>query len=89
MEQLKNLSNAADYIEDNLDKTISYKNAARIACCSTHYFQRMFSYVAEISLSEYIRRRRMTQAAFELQSSNQSVLEVALKYGDTSPTSFN
>ena len=86
---LKNLNNAIDYIENNLDKEISYEEAARIACCSTYYFQRMFSYVAGISLSEYIRRRRMSQAAFELQRSDKTVLEVALKYGYTSPTSFN
>ena len=67
MEWLKNLSNAIEYIEDNLDKEISYEEAARIACCSTYYFQRLFSYVAGIPLSEYIRRRRMSQAAFELQ----------------------
>ena len=86
---LKNLNNAIDYIENNLDKEISYEEAARIACCSTYYFQRMFSYVAGISLSEYIRRRRMSQAAFELQRTDKTVLEVALKYGYTSPTSFN
>lgn len=89
MEWLKNLSNAIDYIESNLDKSISYEEAARIACCSTYYFQRMFSYVAETPLSEYIRRRRMTQAAFELQSTNQRVLDIALKYDYTSPTSFS
>ena len=49
----------------------------------------MFSYVAGISLSGYIRRRRMSQAAFELQRTDKTVLEVALKYGYTSPTSFN
>lgn len=89
MEWLKNLSSAIDYIEDNLAGEISYEEAAKIACCSTYYFQRMFSYVAGISLSEYIRRRRMTQAAFELQSTDIKVLDVALKYGYTSPTSFN
>lgn len=89
MEWLKNLSNAIEYIEENLDKEISYEEAARIACCSTYYFQRMFSYVAGISLSEYIRRRRMSQAAFELQRTDIKVLEIALKYGYTSPTSFN
>ena len=46
-------------------------------------------YVAGIPLSEYIRRRRMTQAAFELQSTDAKVLDIALKYGYTSPTSFN
>lgn len=89
MEWLKNLSIAIDYIEDNLAEEISYEEVAKVACCSTYYFQRMFSYVAGISLSEYIRRRRMTQAAFELQSTNIKVLDVALKYGYTSPTSFN
>jgi AraC family transcriptional regulator len=89
MEWLKKLSEAIDYIEDNLDGDISYDEAARIACCSTYYFQRMFSYVAGIPLSEYIRRRRMTQAAFELQVSEAKVMDVALKYGYDSPTSFN
>ncbi|CAB1245273.1 Uncharacterized HTH-type transcriptional regulator YdeE [Ruminococcaceae bacterium BL-4] len=89
MEWLNNLSKAIDYIEKNLAGKISYEEAAKIACCSTCYFQRIFSYVAGISLSEYIRRRRMTQAAFELQTTDSKVLEVALKYGYTSPTSFN
>ena len=89
MEWLKILSSAIDYIENNLAGEISYEEAAKIACCSTYYFQRMFSYVAGISLSEYIRRRRMTQAAFELQATDIKVLDIALKYGYTSPTSFN
>ena len=89
MEWLKNLSNAIEYIEENLAGEISYEEAAKIACCSTYYFQRMFSYVAGIPLSEYIRHRRMTQAAFELQTTDSKVLDVALKYGYASPTSFN
>ena len=67
MEWLKRLGAAIDYIEENLDREISYDEVARIACCSTYYFQRIFSYVSGVSLSEYIRRRKMTQAAFELQ----------------------
>lgn len=89
MEWLKKFNSAVDYIEKNLDKEISYDEAARTACCSSYYFQRMFSYIAGISLSEYIRRRRMTQAAFDLQQSEKKVLDIALKYGYTSPTSFN
>jgi len=89
MEWLKNLSNAIDYIENNLAGEIFYEEAAKIACCSTYYFQRMFTYVAGISLSEYIRHRRMTQAAFDLQTTAMKVLDVALKYGYASPTSFN
>lgn len=89
MEWLKNLSDAITYIEQNLADEISYERAAEIACCSTTYFQRMFSYVAGISLSDYIRRRRMTQAAFDLQHTEMKVIEIALKYGYTSPTAFN
>ncbi len=89
MEWLKKLGKAIDYIEDNLDKEISYDEAARIACCSPYYFQRVFSYVSGVSLAEYIRRRKMTQAAFELQRTDSRVIDVALKYGYSSPTSFN
>lgn len=89
MEWLRNLNNAINYIEENLEGTISYDEAARIACCSTSYFQRMFAYVAGLSLSEYIRCRKMTQAAFELQSGELKVLDIGLKYGYMSPTAFN
>lgn len=89
MKWLENLSNAIEYIENNLDKDISIDAAAQIACCSTYYFQRVFTYVAGISLSEYIRRRRMSQAAFELQKTDKKVLDIALKYGYSSPTAFN
>lgn len=89
MEWLKQLAKAIEYIEDNLTNDISYEEAAKIACCSTYYFQRMFSYVADIPLSDYIRRRRMTQAAFDIQTSDIKITDIALKYGYTSPTSFN
>ena len=48
MEWLKRLGAAIDYIEENLDKEISYDEAAHIACCSTYYFQRIFSYVSGV-----------------------------------------
>ncbi|CUH97328.1 putative HTH-type transcriptional regulator YdeE [Propionispora sp. 2/2-37] len=89
MEWLKQLSRAIDYIESNLTGDISYDEAAKIACCSTYYFQRMFSYVAGIPLSDYIRRRRMTKAAYELQISKAKIMDIGSKYGYASPTSFN
>jgi AraC family transcriptional regulator len=89
VEWLTQLSQAIDYIENNLADNISYDEAAKIACCSTYYFQRMFSYVAGIPLSDYVRRRRMTKAAFELQISEAKVMDIGSKYGYVSPTSFN
>lgn len=41
-----------------------------------------------VPLSEYIRRRRLTLAAFELLNSNIKILDLALKYGYDSPNSF-
>lgn len=89
MEWLKNLSRAIEYLENNLQDKISYEEAAKIACCSVYYFQRLFSYVSGVSLSEYIRRRRMTQAAFEIQQSNEKITDIAFKYGYSCVTSFN
>lgn len=89
MEWLERLNQAVNYIENNLDGTINYEHAAKIACCSTFHFQRMFSYIAGIPLSEYIRRRRMTSAAFELKDKSMKVIDLALKYGYESPTAFN
>lgn len=40
-------------------------------------------------IAEYIRRRRLTQAALELQNSNTKIIDVALKYGYDSPVSFS
>jgi AraC family transcriptional regulator len=53
------------------------------------HFQRMFSYLAEVPLGEYIRRRKMTKAAADLQSGSERIIDIALKYGYDSPTAFN
>ena len=89
MEWLERFNQAINYIEENLSATISYEHAAQMACCSTFHFQRMFSYITGIPLSEYIRRRRMTVAAFDLQTHKIKIVDAALKYGYDSPTSFN
>jgi len=89
MRWLNNLNDALQYIEANLDGEIDLNQAAKIAYCSVFHFQRIFPYLADIPLSEYIRRRRMTKAAFELQTSDIKVIDVALKYGYESPTAFN
>lgn len=89
MDWLSQLSDALRYIEEHLDKEIDLNKVAQIACCSSFHFQRMFSYMAGVPLSEYIRRRRMTMAAFDLQNSSEKVIDIALKYGYDSPTAFN
>ncbi|MDF2801894.1 MAG: transcriptional regulator, AraC family [Anaerocolumna sp.] len=89
MEWIERLNCAVNYIEENLRKDICVDEAAKIACCSTYHFQRMFAYMADIPLSEYIRRRRMSLAAVDLQNRNSKVIDISLKYGYESPTAFN
>ena len=49
----------------------------------------MFAYMAGVPLSEYIRRRKMSLAAVDLQDKNAKIIDVAAKYGYQSPTAFN
>ncbi|MCL2373262.1 MAG: AraC family transcriptional regulator [Defluviitaleaceae bacterium] len=88
MDWLTRMSFAMQYIEENLAGEIDYNEIARIVCCSSHNFFRMFSFIADISLSDYIRRRRLTLAALELQNSDIKVVDLAAKYGYDSPVSF-
>lgn len=89
MEWIERLNCAINYIENHITGEIEYDKLAEIACCSTYHFQRMFAYMANVSLSEYIRRRRMSLAAVELQDGASKIIDVALKYGYSSPTAFN
>lgn len=89
MEWLECLNKAIDYIEENLDGEIDLNEVSKIACCSTFHFQRMFSYIADKPLSEYVRKRRMSKAVFDLLNTDQKIIDIALKYGYDSPTAFN
>lgn len=89
MDWIERLNNAIYYIEEHLTDKISYEHLGKIACCSSYHFQRMFTYMAGIPLSEYIRRRKMSLAAVDLQSGRKKIIDVAAKFGYSSPTAFN
>lgn len=89
MEWIDRLNQAMDYIEGNLADRIDYEQLGKIACCSSYHFQRMFSYMAGMPLSEYVRKRRMSLAAVDLQGGDAKIIDVAEKYGYHSPTAFN
>ncbi len=89
MEWIERLNAAVNYIEENLTATVDLDGVAKIACCSTYHFQRMFTYMADVPLSEYIRRRKMSLAAADLQTGKEKVIDLSLKYGYESPTAFN
>lgn len=88
MEWLDYMNASLNYIEENLSIKIDYEKIAERALCSSYNFQRMFSFIANVTLAVYIRRRCMTDAALELSKNKVSVLEIAMKYGYDSPVSF-
>ncbi|MFC1921372.1 GyrI-like domain-containing protein [Chloroflexota bacterium] len=88
MEWSERMNAAVDYIEDNLAGEIDFAEAANRSFCSTFHFQRMFLALSGITPAEYARQRRLTLAATELSSNNARVIDIAMKYGYTSPDSF-
>ena len=89
MEWVERLNQSMNYIEEHLTDEIDCEQLGRIACCSAYHYQRMFTYMAGITLAEYIRRRKMSLAAVDLQGGNERIIDIAEKYGYRSPTAFN
>jgi AraC family transcriptional regulator len=88
MDSLERMNDALNYIEENLTDEIDFAEVARQAYCSEYHFKRMFPFLAGVPLSEYIRRRRLTLAAFDLRDSKLRIIDIAVKYGYNSPDSF-
>ncbi|MCK5130329.1 MAG: AraC family transcriptional regulator [Clostridiales bacterium] len=88
MEILERMNTAISFIEDNLLNEIDYDEVAKKVYCSSYNFHRMFTFICGISVSEYVRNRRLTLAALELKNSENKVIDVAIKYGYDSSVAF-
>lgn len=89
MEWIQSMNAAVNYIEEHILEDPDLNELGKLAGCSAHHFQRIFTYVGGITLTEYIRKRRMSLAAVDLKDENVKVIDVATKYGYDSPTAFN
>ena len=87
MDILEGLNTAMAYLEAQLCGKPDLAQAARLASHSADGFARMFSYLTGMSAGEYIRRRRLSEAARELQNGH-AVLETALDWGYKNPDAF-
>jgi len=85
---LKQLNNSIAYIEAHLNDEIDMDELSRIALYTPDGFSRLFSYITGMTLNEYIRKRRLTLAAYELHGSNVKVIDIAVKYGWDSADAF-
>lgn len=84
----KRMNEALDYVEDHLSEKIDYSVAAQILNCSECEFRRVFSLLAQIPLSEYIRRRRLSLAAADIQN-GEKIIDIAMRYGYESQAAFS
>ena len=87
MAYMDKMNDAIDFIESNITDDLDLNMVARKASCSVDHFLRTFSFLAGIPLSEYIRRRKLTHAAFDL-FDGMKVVNVASKFGYSSPEAF-
>lgn len=88
MEWINSITKAVDYIENNLTEDLTIESIATHVQISPFYFQKGFSMLCGFTVGEYIRQRRLAQAASEFVSNEEKVIDVALKYGYDSPDSF-
>ena len=83
------LNNIIEYIEKNLEEEINYKEIAKIIGVNEYTFQKIFSVICNISLKEYIRNRRLSNAGEELYLTNEKIIDIALKYQYNNATAFS
>ncbi|KOT38549.1 AraC family transcriptional regulator [Streptomyces caelestis] len=85
---MERLNQALEHIEGRLDQQVDVAEVARIAATSEYHLRRMFSALAGMPLSEYVRRRRLTVAGAEVLAGREPLLEIAVRYGYSSGEAF-
>ncbi len=88
MEWIESISKAISYIEANLTDELSIDKISNNVLISPFYFQKGFSMLCGFTVSDYIRQRRLALAGGELVSTDEKIIDIALKYGYDSPDSF-
>lgn len=83
------LNTLIDTVEDNLENEIDYNKLAKLLGTSSYTMQRIFNFLTGITLTEYIRKRRLSKSAEELRGTNHKIIDIAVKYHYDSPVSFS
>lgn len=89
MALVESLQKAINYMEEHLLDQITIEDIAKRADVTSFHFQRVFMILTDLSVGEYLRRRRLTLAAQELTSTTCKIIDLAYKYGYDTPESFS
>ena len=82
------LNNVIDYFESNLKNEIDYIKVTKILGTNLYTAEQLFKLLTGITMKEYVRYRRLTLAAKDLRE-NKKVIDIAMTYGYTNPSSFS
>ncbi len=85
---MQDLNRMLESIEQRLDGEIDVAGLARAALTTEHHLRRMFSALSGMALSEYVRRRRMTVAAAAVLEGDETLQQIAVRFGYTSADAF-
>lgn len=77
------------YIEKNLCEEINYKELSQILCVNEYTMHRIFLFVTNYTVSEYIRKRRLSMSALDLLEGKEKIIDIAVKYNYESSQAFS
>lgn len=83
------LNQMIDYIEAHLTEKIDYHVLAKFLGVNVYTMERFFSLLVNVTITEYIRNRRLSMAFYDLYYAQEKIIDVAMKYGYENPTSFS
>ncbi|OJU09446.1 MAG: hypothetical protein BGN88_09965 [Clostridiales bacterium 43-6] len=89
MDWIKSISNAINFIDDNLTNNITVKDVSDHVFASNSHFQRIFNVVTGLTIGEYIRNRRLSLAGQELFLTECKVTDIAFRYQYDTSESFS
>lgn len=83
------LNKMIDYIENNLDNEIDFNELSKITNTNIFILEHVFMFLTSMTITEYIKKRRLSKAFEDIRNTNLKIIDIAFKYQYNSAPSFN
>lgn len=88
MSYIDTLQKSIDFIEENLKEELTLEEISEHSYFSVPHFYRIFQIFTGYSIMDYVRKRRLSQAALELVNSKRRVIDISFEYNFESQEAF-